>query len=224
MTLEKTAVFYRRTDRLRYAARISRPISVDTWQRTQDMNFAFNRAASLQQSESGVSTLKFASLQQSESCVSSVFSSSHLFNKVRVMLRFKVRVSSTKWEPPLFCILKFASLQQSESRIFTSKFTSLQQSESHVSSVFSSSRLFNKVRATSPLQRSYLFNEWESRLHFRCGPCLQGNMTFASIRAIFSLYFCNQFNSTLANTVDYFSRFEIHHNQLRAPMGYKLSI
>ena len=53
----------------------------DTWQRTQNVSLAFNRAASLQLREVHVSTLKSASLQQNESRidrVSSVFSGLHL--------------------------------------------------------------------------------------------------------------------------------------------------
>jgi len=67
--------------------------------------------------------------------------------------------------------------------------------------------LFNKVRAASPLRCSPLFNEWDSRFYFRRGLRLQGNMTFASTRLVFSLCFCNQFNSIWTKAVDDFSRF-----------------
>ena len=58
MTLKKTIVFYRHTYRPRYAARISRPIRTDTWQRTQNASLAFNRAASLQCSQVHNSSIK----------------------------------------------------------------------------------------------------------------------------------------------------------------------
>ena len=63
------------------------------------------------------------------------------------------------------------------------------------------------MRAASSFQCSCLSNEWGSRFYLRRGPCLQGNMTFVSRRPVFSLYFCNQLNSTLAKIDDYFPRF-----------------
>ena len=83
---------------------------------------------------------------------------------------------------------------------------SLQQSKVCVFTLIEP-RLFNKVRAASPLWCSRLFNEWESRFYLRWSSCLQSKMTFVSIRPMFSLCFCNQFNSTLAKAVDDFSRF-----------------
>jgi len=68
-------------------------------------------------------------------------------------------------------------------------------------------RHFNKVRTASPLWCSRLSNEWKSHFYFRRGPRLLGNMTFASTRHVFSLYFSNKFNSTLAKIDDYFSLF-----------------
>ena len=56
-------------------------------------------------------------------------------------------------------------------------------------------RLFNKVRAVSPLDVRVSSISDEVRVP-------QGNTTFASIRYVFSLYFYNQFNSTLAKTID----------------------
>ena len=66
---------------------------------------------------------------------------------------------------------------------------------------------FNKVRVASPLWYLCLSNEWESCFYFRQGLHLQGNMTFASTRPMFSLYFCNQFNNTLAKAVGNFHWF-----------------
>jgi len=87
MTLERLLCFYRRSNRPRYATRISKPIVArrvatrlergsrilkrtsslqapqDTWPRTQNVNLTFNRAASLQQGEVCVSTTKTASLR-----------------------------------------------------------------------------------------------------------------------------------------------------------------
>jgi len=71
-------------------------------------------------------------------------------------------------------------------------------------------RHFNKVRDESSLRCSLLSNEWESYFYFRRGPCLHGNMTFASTRPVFSLYFCNQFNSTLAKADDYSPSSVVH--------------
>jgi len=94
MTLEWLLSFYKRSNRSRYAARISRSIVVrrvatrpergsrvlkrtsslqalpDTWQRTQNANLVFTRAANLQQGEARVSTLKSASLPRSKNGVS----------------------------------------------------------------------------------------------------------------------------------------------------------
>ena len=113
MTLKRLLSFYRRTNRSRYAARISRPIIArrvatrpergtsslqappDTWPRTQNANLVFNRVASLQQGEILVSlqTEDHVWVKQ-ESCVSTL-TESRLFNKVRVTSPLDVRVSST---------------------------------------------------------------------------------------------------------------------------------
>ena len=69
-------------------------------------------------------------------------------------------------------------------------------------------RYFNQVRAASPLRCSRLFDEWESR--FYLGSRLPGNMTFASTRPALSLFFCNQFNSTLAKADDYSPNSTVH--------------
>jgi len=157
MTLEKTTVFYRRNDRPRYTTRISRPISAST-PRTQvsclwePRIFGILKFASLQESESCVSTLKFTSLQQSKSRIStSMFAS---LQKVRAAsLQYsQVCISSSKWEPRLFSILKFAPLHQSESRVSTSKFASLQQSDSRISTSTFASLQWTRVVS-----------------HFRCG-------------------------------------------------------
>ena len=68
-------------------------------------------------------------------------------------------------------------------------------------------RHFNKLRSFSPLRCSRFANEWELRFYFSQGLRLQGNMTFASIRPVFSHCFHIQFNSTLAKADDYFSWF-----------------
>ena len=71
---------------------------------------------------------------------------------------------------------------------------SLQQSEICLA-IFTEPRLFNKVRAASPLRCSRLSNKLELRFYFRRAPYLQGNTTFASTWPASSLCFCNQFNS-----------------------------
>jgi len=128
MTLERLLSFYRRSNQPRYTARISRPIITrrvgtrpervlkrttslqappDTWQSAQNVNLMFNRAASLQQGEVRVSTLKSESLRQSKNDI--------LTSKTVSGLRS--RLGKTRE----LCLHsnKAASLQWSESRVYT---------------------------------------------------------------------------------------------------------
>ena len=85
---------------------------------------------------------------------------------------------------------KVAFLRRRKVRISTTKSASLQPSESCVST-----------------RCSRLSDKWELRFYFRWDPRLWGNMTFVFTRPVFSLYFYNQFNSTLKKADDYFSWF-----------------
>ena len=128
-------------------------------------------------------------------------------------LHFDVRVSSVKWEMRLHFDVRI-SIAKWELRLYFGvrifSMTKSCVSTPNEVCVFSMNK--SRVSVTNEVcilsaWKLCLYGKQETRLHFRWGPRLQFNVTFVSTRAVFSLYFSSQFNSTLAKIVDDFSRF-----------------